>query len=94
MTTQRSNTAIRNCRFAFRCDKEWQDLTETTFPKVRFCGDCERDVFLCTTDAQLAEAIRLNRCVALVQNRSTKDAPSPGDGDSLLVGLPATRYGD
>jgi len=67
MTDQSSNTAIRNCRFAFKCNKQWADLRETRFSKVRFCVDCQRDVFLCTTDGELREAVRLNRCVALNQ---------------------------
>ncbi|MGE0116089.1 MAG: hypothetical protein AB7T07_14555 [Steroidobacteraceae bacterium] len=60
-----SSTRIRNCLFAFKCDKQWGDLIRTSFEKVRFCTDCSRDVFFCSTDSELAEAVRLNRCVAV-----------------------------
>jgi hypothetical protein len=87
MPTHGNDTAIRNCRFAFRCDKQWHDLTETTFQEVRFCSDCERDVFLCTTDAQLSEAVRLNRCIALVEVNPDEDGSASRPRD--FVGLPA-----
>lgn len=60
-----TETRLRNCKFAFKCDKRWDDLTRTSFPQVRFCNECSRDVFLCATDAELAESVRLNRCVAI-----------------------------
>jgi hypothetical protein len=32
-----------NVRFAFVCQKSWQELTGTD-PVRRFCGDCQRDI--------------------------------------------------
>ena len=58
-------TAIRNCTFAFKCDKKWEDLKTTSGQDVRFCGACQRDVYFCHTDAQLRDAIVLNRCVTI-----------------------------
>jgi hypothetical protein len=59
------NTGIRNCVFAFRCEKQWNGLAPTTHPDVKFCGMCQREVFLCQDDESLVESIRLNRCVAI-----------------------------
>lgn len=56
---------VRNCQFAFKCPKKWDELTRTSFDRVRHCSNCSRDVFLCTTDAELAESIKLDRCVAV-----------------------------
>lgn len=56
---------IRNCQFAFKCDKKWGHLQETKNKDVRFCDDCQREVFFCRTDQELREAIVLNRCVAI-----------------------------
>ncbi|WP_077034195.1 hypothetical protein [Pelomonas sp. KK5] len=57
--------AIRNCRFAFRCKLNWQHLTSTTDRNIRFCADCQQEVHFCATNEELAEAVALNRCVAI-----------------------------
>lgn len=57
--------SIRNCPFAFRCDRQWTGLKRTAHPDVRFCGDCQREVYRCHTDQDLVEAVALNRCVAI-----------------------------
>jgi hypothetical protein len=62
---------IRNCTFGFKCATEWEQLNETSSPDVRFCLDCEKEVHFCRTDEQLAQAIRLNRCVAVELAEST-----------------------
>ena len=83
------DVSIRNCQFAFRYDKKWDDLTQPwSWPKVRFCDDCRKSVHLCETDDELVDAIKNNRCVAIPKNTE------PGLGkrtlpDSLhTVGLP------
>lgn len=58
-------TFIRNCTFAFKCEKKWALLTQTKSNDVRFCEDCQREVFFCRTDEQLRESIVMNRCVAV-----------------------------
>jgi len=60
------NTAIRNCIFAFRCDKTWDELEETNSKKIRFCGDCQREVHFCRTNKELKDAIVKNHCVTVV----------------------------
>ena len=61
MTTE----LIRNCKFAYKCNKKWDDLEATGDAKVRFCQECRQEVFRCLTDDELAQAIRLNHCVAI-----------------------------
>lgn len=61
--------SIRNCPFAFRCDRKWSALKATRDPDVRFCGDCQREVFRCHTDEELVQAVALNRCVAIQVDR-------------------------
>ena len=58
-------TVIRNCRFAFKCDKKWEDLPPTKVKDVRFCHSCQQEIYFCRTAAQLHEAIVINRCVAV-----------------------------
>jgi len=85
---------IRNCRFAYKCTKQWTDLTKTdsVIDNVRHCDDCQQSVYLCWTDAQLVKAIRLDRCVAIVtptpraKLASGRRKPS---SPRALVGLPS-----
>ena len=62
-----SNQKIRNCQFADKCTKKWGDLRKAqgNIANVRFCDECEQDVYLCFTDLQLSKAIRENKCVAI-----------------------------
>lgn len=84
---------IRNCRFAYKCKKQWSDLTPTDsgIDNVRHCDDCQQSVYLCWSDAQLAEAIRLNRCVALIAP-AARTAPSArrrkSSNPEWMVGVP------
>jgi hypothetical protein len=59
------NSEIRNCRFAFKCNAKWDELVHTRNDEIRFCGECQREVYYCYSDDDLAESIRLNRCIAI-----------------------------
>ncbi len=56
---------IRNCRFAFRCNQQWDNLPVTEHPRFRFCSDCQRRVVLCARDHELRAARLQNDCVAI-----------------------------
>jgi hypothetical protein len=72
-----SSIKIRNCVFAFRCNKRWEDLARTEQRGVKFCDDCSKEVFWCATDADLARAVRQGRCVAIrVDAGAASEAPS------------------
>jgi hypothetical protein len=72
-----STASIRNCKFAFRCDRRWDDLIATRDPDVKFCGECQQEVFFCHTDAALADAIVRNRCIAIhVENHLDSGMPT------------------
>ena len=65
-------TTIRNCKFAYRCDRKWEDLgrhyqnNKKLLPDdVRYCDECEKAVYKITSDKELVKAIKLNRCVAI-----------------------------
>ena len=76
----RQHTTISNCRFAYKCAKTWSALEETKHSDIKFCTDCQRDVFFCHDDGQLAEAIKLNHCVAFFRPSS--------DGSPCELGRP------
>lgn len=86
-------TLIRNCRFAFRCHKQWNDLVPTKQQNVRFCDDCSRKVFYCSTDAELVSAVKDGQCVAVVvesePTSKKKQDPTRSTIGVVEVGLPA-----
>jgi hypothetical protein len=67
---------IRNCIFGFKCDQQWDDMSLTNKDHVRFCGNCEKEVFFVEKKGQLLKAIQLNRCVAI---------KAPGSSERLEV---------
>jgi len=89
------SATIRNCKFAFKCSKQWDDLVLTAFDQVRHCNSCERDVFYCRTDADLADSIRLNRCIAVDLCEAVPDLekPLPDRAPLRLLGMPAEGDG-
>lgn len=76
---------IRNCALGFKCDANFDDMVPTSFDGVRFCDTCEKTVHLCTTPAQLADALRQNWCVALGDQLSSKVSLEP-ISPSIIVG--------
>ncbi len=55
---------LRNCVLSYKCPNDWNALTETDDSDIRFCEECEKEVYFCHDDDELAKGIRLNRCVA------------------------------
>lgn len=76
---------LRNCTFAFKCTGKWNSMGYMTLDgAVRFCLDCQKEVYYCQSDAELVSNIKLNRCVAI--HRSHKKNKTLDD-DPLMVGL-------
>ena len=64
MKTKRT---IRNCPLPiFRrvCPQQWEALTPTDQPSVRHCGQCNENVYLCSTDDETLSHARAGHCVA------------------------------
>jgi hypothetical protein len=59
---------LRNCTFAFRCKANWETMLATDSDgRVRFCLDCQKEVFLCQSDDELIHHIANNHCIALIR---------------------------
>ena len=56
---------IRNCSFGFRCNQKWEDLLKRKEKNIKYCHECEREVYLIETNAELMDAIKFNHCVAI-----------------------------
>ena len=59
-----SASPIRNCSWGYKCENTWDGLIATDNESVRFSDACDKQVFLCKTELELADAVLLNRCVA------------------------------
>lgn len=56
---------ISNCRFAFKCTKTWESLSEIdSSPSVRYCDECETAVHLCTSEKEFVEHAKKNHCIS------------------------------
>ena len=57
-----------HCDLKFHCRQTWEKLEDTDMPQVRYCGNCEQNVFSVRTRRQLEMAHALGRCVALTDD--------------------------
>ena len=73
--------------FGFRCAQNWEAMDETSREDVRFCRECSKDVYFVENTIDLAEAIGLNRCVAI------KPAPNEDNSasDRVTISLGMVR---
>ena len=56
---------IRNCSFGFKCNQKWEDLLKRKEKNIKYCHECEKEVFLIETNTELMHAIKFNHCVAI-----------------------------
>ena len=56
---------IRNCVFGFKCSNKWDALNSTAIEDIKFCEDCQKEVYFIEDLTSLEEAISLNRCIAI-----------------------------
>src|SRR5262245_9401230 len=90
----KSGTQDQWLRFRFHCPNRWSDLTSTSNPHVRFCGDCRKTVALCLDAEQAKQVARDGACIAInsrtaldVLPELEKDGPRPDDEFEIEMGL-------
>ena len=76
---------IRNCNFILECLARWEDLGPTEQENERYCGVCQRKVFMCRTDDELRARIEQNDCVAV----QLPERPMRPDYPRVTVGVPS-----
>ena len=80
---------IQQCPLAKRCRARWEKLEPVKGDDaIRFCGACERSVYLCQTDEDLVKHSALGRCVAL----ETLDIGVAHIGEPLPMPSRSGRY--
>jgi hypothetical protein len=55
---------VMNCTFAFQCHRTWRSLERTPFSNIRFCTECKKEVFRCTTQDQIDWVVENGFCGA------------------------------
>jgi hypothetical protein len=63
---------IRDCDFEFKCPRYWEQLQETPDSQIRFCGMCNKNVYLCRTQKDLERFAGEKICVAIDSPRQGK----------------------
>ena len=83
---------LRNCVLSYKCPNDWDALSETDDENIRFCNECEKEVFFCHDDEDLAKGIRLNRCVAFFKPNEIGDGIPTATMGPPHVPLPKEYY--
>ncbi len=78
------------CRFAFTCPQQWSKLQPTGQADVRHCSECNRDVYLALSEADMRLQSEQGRCIAvpLAQPEEKADPDEP----CWVVGLMESPY--
>jgi len=61
----KSYVDIRNCSFGFKCTQKWEDLIKRKEKNIKYCLECEKEVYLIETNTELMHSIKFNHCVAI-----------------------------
>ena len=81
---------IRNCSFGFKCNQKWEDLLKRKEKNIKYCHECEKEVYLIEANSELMDAIKFNHCVAIKVRYD--ELPQP-KRPSITVGmLSPTNY--
>ena len=82
----RTSRTIRNCLPVFRvvCPLQWEALAPTDDPCVRHCGQCDRRVYYCTTDAETVAHAEAGHCIA-------REVPDASEVPAVYIGEPNGR---
>ena len=84
---------IKGCIFEFECPKTWGSLQKTNIDSVRYCGSCQRNVYLSVGVAELNTNVLKGRCVAVPvekpNTRRRKYAVNVGD---CTLGVPIRKF--
>ena len=61
------NIYIENCEYTveYECPYEWKNLKKIGDSKIRFCNECNKNVYRCKTEKDMDEHIKLNHCIAV-----------------------------
>jgi len=88
---------------AYKCQKDWFELTFTNKPGIKHCNTCNQEVFLCLEEAELNERIIEGVCVAyfiepdrsirfkLAREKTNANMRDPDFKPQMMMGLPSKK---
>ena len=79
-----------SCRFSFKCPRSWDRLQPTAEEGVRHCHECDRDVHLALSDADVRRFSEQGRCIAVPVAQPDGEAQS--DEPCYVVGRVMPAY--
>jgi len=57
---------VRNCEFKFKCTQKWEELgIKEGMDDIKYCSECQKDVYRIKDAWELVIAIDKNYCVAI-----------------------------
>jgi hypothetical protein len=81
---------IRNCSFGFKCNQKWEGLLKRKEKNIKYCHECEKEVYLIEKNSELIEAIKFNHCVAIKVRHD--EIPQPKRTNITVGMLSSTNY--
>lgn len=79
-----------SCRFSFKCPRSWDRLQPAAKEGVRHCHECDRDVHLALTEADVRRHSEEGRCIAVPVSRERGE--SRAEEREYVVGMVETSY--
>lgn len=64
------------CRLAFECTKKWADLSLTRDKNIKFCHECNSEVYWVSNPLEIAAYSKESKCIAFESN------------DTIMLGKP------
>jgi hypothetical protein len=77
-------------RMDFVCSKKWHEMQATHDRKVRFCGDCEQNVYLCDNIVEARELGDQGCCIGI--DIGIKRTPDDLVGELSIFGRPTPEH--
>jgi len=81
---------IGNCSFGFKCKQKWEELLKRKEKNIKYCHECEKEVYLIETNSELMDAIKFNHCVAIKVRHD--EIPGPKKPNITVGMLTAINY--
>lgn len=79
------------CQFHFTCPQLWNRLIPTNNDRVRHCPECNQDVYLALTEADMRRHGQQGHCIAVPVAQPDGEADS--EGPHWMVGNAMPPYG-
>jgi len=80
----------RNIQFRYQCPKSWEALQSTDDATVRFCNQCNKNVYFCSSEDEVRTRGKARDCVAfssqLRRDQALTDYVNADDDREVLMG--------